>query len=87
LSETLATWVVRLLLGYLAAGMVFAVPFVLRGVGAVDPVAAESTRGFRLIIVPGVIALWPLLLRRWIAGAPRPVERTAHREAEGGSAP
>lgn len=81
MSETLAVWLVRLLLAYLAAGVVFAVPFAVRGVGAIDPIAAESTRGFRLIIVPGAIALWPLLLRRWIAGSAPPVERNAHREA------
>ena len=49
---------------YLLAGLLFAVPFVLRGVNRIDPVAHEGSWGFRLIILPGVVALWPLLLRR-----------------------
>ena len=49
---------------YLLAGLLFAVPFVLRGVNRIDPVAREGSWGFRLIILPGVVALWPLLLRR-----------------------
>jgi hypothetical protein len=57
---------------YVAAGLVFAVPFVLRGVNRVDPVAGESTWGFRLIIVPGVVALWPLLASRLLAARRRP---------------
>lgn len=66
---------------YLALGILFGVPFVLRGVNRIDPVAREGSRGFRLIILPGVVALWPLLARRWISGRPRPVECNAHRRA------
>lgn len=78
----LITWGVRLLALYAGAGLVFALFFVTRGVGRVDPVARESTWGFRLIIVPGVVALWPLLARRWLRGqAEPPVECNAHRRA------
>ena len=66
---------------YLALGLVFAIAFALRGVDAIDPTARDSTRGFRLVIVPGAIALWPLLLRRWLVAGPRPTERNAHRDA------
>ena len=78
---------VLLLTVYVAAGVVFSIPFVLRGVNRIDPVAGQGTWGFRLIIVPGVVALWPLLARRWIAGTPPPVERNAHRDAAGGGRP
>jgi uncharacterized membrane protein YdfJ with MMPL/SSD domain len=64
---------------YVAAGVLFAVPFVLRGVNRIDPVAQGGTWGFRLIIVPGVVALWPLLALRWLRGAQPPEERNAHR--------
>ena len=57
---------VDLLTAYAALGVVFAIPFVTMGVGRVDPVAKDSRAGFRLIILPGVAALWPLLLARWI---------------------
>ncbi len=80
MPEAAAVWVVRLLTAYAVLGVVFAIPFVLAGVGRIDPAARTGTRGFRLLILPGVAALWPLLLYRWAAGksAP-PVERTAHR--------
>lgn len=75
-----ATWLVRSAGVYLAAGFVFSIPFVLRGAGKIDPVARESAWGFRILILPGVIALWPLLLKRWLSGAHEPLaECNAHR--------
>ena len=50
---------------YAAAGVVFAIAFVLFGISRVDSVAEHAPIGFRLIVIPGVAALWPLLLRRW----------------------
>ncbi len=57
---------------YLALGACFAVPFVMRGVNQIDPHAANGTWGFRLMIAPGVVFLWPLLARRWLLGATHP---------------
>jgi hypothetical protein len=51
---------------YLAAGLLFAVPFVLKGVMRIDEGAVGSGWGFRLIIIPGTIVFWPLLLKKWI---------------------
>jgi len=51
---------------YLAAGLVFAVPFVIKGVTRIDENAVGSKWGFRLIIIPGSIVFWPLLLRKWL---------------------
>jgi uncharacterized membrane protein YdfJ with MMPL/SSD domain len=51
---------------YGSAGAVFAVAFVLFGIHRVDPVAEHAPFGFRLIVIPGVAALWPLLLGRWL---------------------
>lgn len=50
---------------YALAGAVFAAAFVLYGIHRVDPAAADAPAGFRLIVIPGAAALWPLLLRRW----------------------
>ncbi len=61
-------WVPPLLVAlglYLALGLVFALPFVARGVQRLDPAAAHAPLGFRLLILPGCAALWPWLLRRW----------------------
>ena len=51
---------------YGLAGAAFAVVFVLFGIHRIDSVAEHASFGFRLIVLPGVAALWPLLLNRWI---------------------
>ena len=67
---------------YLLCGLVFAVPFVVVGVKRIDPHALYGSWGFRLLIFPGAMALWPLLLRRWMSGIHIPPEEsTAHRRA------
>jgi hypothetical protein len=72
--------VVAFLETYVVIGLLFAPAFVARGVTAVDPMATGSSWGFRLLIVPGTVALWPLLLTRWASGSMTPpVETTAHR--------
>ena len=82
MSPVLATWLARAVEMYFIVGLVFAVPFTLRGAGRLDPVARHSTWGFHLLIVPGSAALWPLLAWRWWRGlAAPPVERNAHRLA------
>jgi hypothetical protein len=55
------------LLIYLGCGFVFAIPFVLKGANKIDEGAEGATWGFRLIIIPATIVLWPVLLRKWIA--------------------
>lgn len=64
---------------YLACGLVFAVPFVVAGVGKCDPHAKNGSWGFRILILPGTMAFWPVLIRRWIRGEKPPEERNAHR--------
>jgi hypothetical protein len=51
---------------YGVVGAVFAVAFATRGIQRIDPVAEHAPVGFRLIVMPGAAALWPLLLVRWI---------------------
>jgi hypothetical protein len=53
---------------YLLPGFLIGVPFIWRGVQRVDSAAACASWGFRLIILPGCVALWPLLVRRWNQG-------------------
>ena len=59
---------VWLMMLYAAAGILFAVPFVSYGVLQVDGAAKGSGVGFRLLILPGVAAFWPLFLARWMRG-------------------
>ena len=54
------------LLIYLVAGFAFGIAFVIKGVEVVDEGAHGTGWGFRLIILPGVIFLWPVLLRKWV---------------------
>jgi hypothetical protein len=73
--ELMIATVLLILLGsYLACGFVFAVPFVLFGVKRIDPHAARGSWGFRVLILPGTTAFWPLLLRRWLNGIHEPPE-------------
>jgi hypothetical protein len=56
---------------YVLAGLLVGLAFVARGVGAVDSGARSAGIGFRLVILPGVVALWPIVLRMWIAALRR----------------
>jgi hypothetical protein len=58
------------LAAYALVGVVFAIAFVMRGIERVDPAAHGSGLGFRLLVMPGAAALWPVLLRNW-TGAKR----------------
>ncbi|WP_276500346.1 hypothetical protein [Terrimonas pollutisoli] len=51
---------------YLLAGLAFAIPFVIKGVTQIDESAIGSKWGFRVIIIPGVIVFWPMLLKKWM---------------------
>ena len=51
---------------YVVLGVMFACAYLLVGVDRLDSQATGAGIGFRIAIAPGVVALWPLLLRRWI---------------------
>lgn len=51
---------------YLGAGMVFAIAFHIRGLAVVDPATHGASPAFRLLITPGVVALWPVLAFSWL---------------------
>jgi hypothetical protein len=67
---------------YLLCGLVFAIPFMLLGVARIDPHATHGSWGFRVLIIPGTMFLWPLLARRWLKGVHEPPEESSpHRRA------
>jgi hypothetical protein len=78
--ETFAKAIVYALAVYASSGLVFAVPFVWLGVQRVDSEAQGSGIAFRLLILPGVAAFWPMFLYRWRRGiAEPPIETNPHR--------
>ena len=66
---------------YLLVGLLVAIPFALAGAKAIDPSAAEGTWGFKLLIIPGTMVFWPLMLRRWMKRLPPPEECSVHRRS------
>jgi hypothetical protein len=68
-----AVWFVNVLAAYAAIGLLFAAAFLTAGISRVDPASKDSGIGFRLIILPGVAALWPVMLKRWIQGKGRAI--------------
>ena len=79
----IARVIVALFEWYAVAGLVFALMFLPRGVARLDPRVAGAPRTLRLLILPGVATLWPVLAWRWHAGAPAPIERNPHRAKAG----
>ena len=51
---------------YLAIGLLFGLWFVLKGVQKVDAGMNEAKWNLRLLILPGSIALWPVMLRKYL---------------------
>jgi len=68
---------------YALAGVAFAVLFLPRAVTRLDPRVAGAPATLRLLILPGVAALWPLFAWRWLSGASEPIERNPHRSKAG----
>jgi len=66
--EALVKAFIYVLAAYAGLGFVFAVPFAWFGVQHLDPGAQGSGIGFRLLILPGVAAFWPMFLYRWTRG-------------------
>ena len=64
---------------YALAGVGFVMLFLPRAVARLDPRVAGAPKTLRLLILPGVVALWPLFAWRWITSAGEPIERNPHR--------
>jgi hypothetical protein len=50
---------------YGAAGALVALGFLLIGLDRLDP-AAHGAYGFRPLLVPGLVLLWPLIVVLWV---------------------
>jgi hypothetical protein len=66
---------------YALAGVLFALVFLPRGIVRVDERLHESPLMVRVLLFPGIAALWPLFAWRWMTGRTAPEERNPHRRA------
>ncbi|MCB0565123.1 MAG: hypothetical protein KDD01_12165 [Phaeodactylibacter sp.] len=69
--EALLTLVVNLFFFYLLLGLFFALAFIWKGAEKIDPKTNDTSWFFKLLIMPGAIALWPYLLSKWVAKSKR----------------
>jgi hypothetical protein len=65
MSLDAARVVATLLEGYAAAGLIFAALFLPRGIVRVDPLVGHSPWRVRILLAPGIVALWPMMAVRW----------------------
>ena len=74
-----------ILSGYLVMGVVFTAAFQIRGFQRIDSAAQNGGIGFRLLITPGLIALWPMMAGRWFVprGMPSPEAPISPRRSRG----
>ena len=60
--------IINIFLGFLALyaafGLLFGLYFVFIGATKIDPLLANSKKGVRVLLFPGVIATWPLFIRK-----------------------
>ena len=47
---------------YVTVGLLFGIYFFVKGAFRIDPLIADSKWTVRLLLIPGAIALWPILL-------------------------
>lgn len=52
---------------YAAGGLIVALLFITRWRKAFDPLAVDGSWGFCVFVVPGIVALWPVIVRKVIA--------------------
>ncbi len=52
---------ILLFAAYVGLGLLFSAFFALKGAALLDPVAKGASLGFRIILLPGAAALWPVL--------------------------
>ena len=75
MSEAAAEVLVLALGVYTAIGLVIGLVFAVGGAGRIDPAAKGKGMPFRvrLMILPGIIGLWPLMLRKLLTQKEPPV--------------
>ena len=65
MSMAAAQWLVLASVLYGGLGLLFALAFVNFGAQQLDPAASDMPVSVRLLLMPGVAALWPWMLFKW----------------------
>ena len=63
--EKITEFAIYALLVYVAIGLLFSIFFFRNGLTKIDEAGVGSTFGFKLIVLPGILFLWPFLLAKW----------------------
>ena len=50
---------------YLLTGLVFSIVLLVKGLSTLDPNTKTTGIGFKILMMPGIIAFWPILWRKW----------------------
>jgi hypothetical protein len=51
---------------YALIGIIIGVPLLLLGLNRIDPLIRSSSISVRLLLLPGIITLWPIMLTKWV---------------------
>lgn len=66
--------IINVFLGFLAVyallGLLFGLYFLFIGATKIDTLLADSKKGVRLLLFPGVIATWPLFIKKAFKSKP-----------------
>ncbi len=62
----MAGLIITIILFYLLCGLLFSALLFIKGIDRIDPAARHTGFGFRLIVLPGLIALWPFLVKKFL---------------------
>lgn len=65
MQETILGIVLAGIAVYLLCGLIFSILFISKGLKQLDEGTHGTGIGFKLIILPGCIILWPLLFTKW----------------------
>ncbi|MEL7296342.1 MAG: hypothetical protein AAGJ86_01705 [Pseudomonadota bacterium] len=74
MSVATASTIMALLGGYLLIGLVVAIGLLLSGLGNMDPAAAQLRWRVRLLLLPGLVGLWPLMLAKRLTQSEPPLQ-------------
>jgi hypothetical protein len=73
MSADAAAWIVLAAGAYLVAGLVVALLCLARGLERLDNAARDMPRSARALVLPGLVALWPLMLLKCLRRTQPPV--------------